>query len=213
MTIVAAQRKKHLENSEEDEDEANEYSESDVEMLVVDTKRIDKEKRKKESMVKTTLRVSENCGVKVGMRMMISSVNKPFVSDKFVVYKMGSTILKRGVEHDDAAGSTIVQTHAMAGSQGSDSAVSCTVVAQRQPKTNRNEMPNSSDDEKQSEAESSGSQGAVSEGESDLSIVDALFSHQQQTTQNRLASTTAKELRTVESMALRPLGCLYHHVP
>ena len=111
------------------------------------------------------LRVSENCGVKVGMRMMICSVVKPFVSGKFVVYKFGSIILKRGLIHDYAVGSTIVQTHAMAGSHGDDSAVSCTVVARRQLKTNQNEKPNDSDDGKQSEPESSGSQGAVSEGE------------------------------------------------
>ena len=107
--------------------------------------------------------------------MMISSFVKPLVSEKFVVCQLASIIFKGPLEHDYVAGSTIVQTHAMAGSQGDDSAASCTAVARKQIKANQNEMPNNSDDDKQSEAGSSGSQGAALEEDSDIKIVDALF--------------------------------------
>lgn len=109
------------------------------------------------------LRIPDGSGVKVGMRMKITHVKRPNMSGKFTVHKLGSIILKEGLQHDYEPGSTIVQTHAMSGNSGdNDSAVNCTVVARRTRRGNTN--PEDSDDDHKNDAASNApSAGAVSD--------------------------------------------------
>ena len=168
---------------DEDDDEENTYSDSDITPRAADVRRKEKKDAREAKMVKTklskpynatdlTLRIPDGTGVKVGMRMKITSVKKPIHSETFKVHKIGSIILKKGLLHDYDAGSTIEQTHAMSGgTDDHDSMVNCTVAARR---TNRRSNTDDSDRDNHDAASTAPSMGAKTDDESDISLVEAL---------------------------------------